>query len=54
MLAVHRDESEIEYWKLAEAAVRDEHDAEEAREGEILGELAADYIDREGPLTSRQ
>jgi len=43
-------ESEVELWEQVETAVRNDHDAHDAREGEVLGQALACYLGTDGPL----
>jgi hypothetical protein len=49
MLALYT-EQEAELWKQAEAVIRDDCGAEDAREGEVLAEALAAYLGQDSPL----
>jgi hypothetical protein len=50
MVPLYRDKREMELWKRAESVVREEYDAEQAREGTVLAQICSAYTGAEGPL----
>lgn len=44
MVPLYRDEREMRLWEKAEKRARQEHDLSDAREGEVLAEICADYL----------
>jgi hypothetical protein len=53
MLALYSEE-EVELWEQAEPAIREDHDADDAREGEVLAEALAAYIGQDSPLEAER
>lgn len=50
MVAIHRNQTEMDLWKRAEETAREDLNAENPREGEILGQICAAYLGTDGPL----
>lgn len=50
MVPLHKEEREMYLWQRAEKEVRERYGAEDARQGEILGQLAAEFVGFQGPL----